>query len=88
MKKLFTAAALGASIFLASSSAFAVSCTQQGESCKVWASGQGAQAATYAAKCTREVSACTSRCKKGTKVFIGVYGGSGGGQHYPIDECR
>lgn len=88
MKKPFTAAALGPSIFLASSSAFAVSCTQQGASCKGWAGGQGAQTATYAAKCTREVSACISRCKKDTKVFIGVYGGSGGGQQYPIDECK
>lgn len=87
MNKFF-ASFLSASFFLTSSAAFAVSCTQQGETCKGWASGQGSQATSYAAKCAREVSACISRCKKGSKVFIGVYGGSGGGQQYPIDECR
>jgi hypothetical protein len=87
MKKLLLAS-LSASVLLSSSAALAVSCTQQGEKCKGWATGQGAQAASYAAKCAREVSACISRCKKGSKVFIGVYTGSGGGQQYPIDECR
>lgn len=86
--KVFLAAVLSAGFLLTSSAAFAVSCTQQGETCKGWASGQGAQAASYAAKCAREVPACISRCKKGSKVFIGVYGGSGGGQNYPIDECK
>jgi hypothetical protein len=75
-------------VFFSSSAALAVSCTQQGETCKGWASGQGSQAVSYAAKCTREVSACITRCKKGSKVFIGVYSGSGGGQQYPIDECK
>jgi hypothetical protein len=86
--KVFFAAFLSASFFLTSSAALAVSCTQQGETCKGWASGQGSQATSFAAKCAREVPACISRCKKGSKVFIGVYGGSGGGQQYPIDECR
>jgi len=26
--------------------------------------------------------------KAGNKVFIGVYSGAGGGQSYPIDECK
>ena len=88
MKAFLIGGALGASIFLSSSAAFAVSCTQQGETCKGWASNQGAQAASFAAKCSREVSACINRCKKGTKVFMGVYSGAGGGQQYPIDECK
>lgn len=75
---------LGAS----TSNSFAVSCTQQGGTCKTWASGQGADAAKYAAKCSSEVKACIARCKAGNKVFIGVYSGAGGGQNYPIDECK
>jgi len=88
MNKLISATILGTIIFLAPTSGFAISCTQQSQSCKTWASSQGAQAGSYAAKCTREISACISRCKKGQKYFIGVYAGSGGGQQYPIDECN
>jgi len=87
MRKLLLAS-LFASVFFPPSVALAVSCTQQSEKCKVWAGGQGSQAASYAEKCTREISACISRCKKGSKVFIGVYSGPGGGQQYPIDECK
>ena len=76
--------ALGAT----TSTSFAVSCTQQGGTCKAWASGQGAEAAKYAAKCSSEVKACIVRCKAGNKVFVGVYSGAGGGQNYPIDECK
>ena len=72
----------------AASSSFANSCTTQGQECKTWARGQGAEAGTYAAACGREVSACINRCKGGTKVFMGVYKGAGGGQQYPITECK
>ena len=85
MKSLILAAVMTAAL---ATSAFANSCTSQGQECKAWASGQGAQAASYASKCTREVSACINRCKSGTKVFVGVYSGPGGGQRYPIDECK
>jgi hypothetical protein len=74
--------------FFAVSSAHAVSCTQQAGKCRTWAAGQGAQAASYAAKCNAEISRCVARCKAGNKVFIGVYEGAGGGQSYPIDECK
>lgn len=88
MNKHFSASIVAATIFLAPTASFAVSCTQQSQSCKTWASGQGAQAASYAAKCTREISACINRCKRGQKYFLGVYAGAGGGQQYPIDECN
>jgi hypothetical protein len=84
MRKLILAALIAAG----STSAFANSCTTQGQECKAWAGGQGAQASSFAAKCASEVKACISRCKGGTKVFIGVYSGAGGGQRYPIDECK
>ena len=88
MNRLFAFAIFGSVIFLTPTASFAVSCSQQSLSCKTWASGQGAQAASYAAKCTREISACINRCKKGQKYFLGVFTGPGGGQHYPIDECN
>ncbi|MBR0717969.1 hypothetical protein [Bradyrhizobium liaoningense] len=69
-------------------SALANSCTTQAQECKTWASGQGAEAKTYAAACTREISACISRCKGGKKFFVGVFKGAGGGQQYPVDECK
>lgn len=72
----------------ATSSSFAVSCTKQGQACQAWARGQGNEAASYIAACKAEVPACISRCKGGTKVFVGVGRGPGGGQHYPIDECK
>jgi hypothetical protein len=55
-----------------STSAFAVSCTEQGGECRSWAAGQGAQAAMFTAKCNAEVKTCINRCKGGNKVFIGV----------------
>ena len=61
--------------------AFAVSCTEQGNTCKAWAVGQYA---TYKGKCAQEVGACKARCKKGNKVFIGVLVGNS----YPIDTCN
>jgi len=85
MKKLFAATALASSIFLASTSAFAVSCTQQGNECKAWANGQGAPAASYRSACAAEVGRCIARCKQGQKVFVGV---SSSPQQYPIDECK
>ncbi|MBR0828865.1 hypothetical protein JQ596_25355 [Bradyrhizobium manausense] len=69
-------------------SALANSCTTQAQECKIWASSQGAQASTYAAACTREISACINRCKGGKKFFLGVSKGAGGGQQYPVDECK
>jgi hypothetical protein len=85
MKKLI----LGVLVTVAAaSSSFANSCTTQGQECKSWAQGQGAQAGSYATACAREVSACISRCKGGNKVFVGVYKGAGGGQQYPISECK
>lgn len=88
MKEIFAAAALGASILLTSSSAFAVSCTQQAGACKQWALGQGPETASYVQACKVEISACITRCKGGSKVFIGVGRGPGGGQQYPINECK
>ena len=85
MQKLMLAALITVA---AASSSFANSCTTQGQECKAWARGQGAEAGTYAAACGREVSACINRCKGGTKVFMGVYKGAGGGQQYPITECK
>ena len=84
MKKLIAATALASSVFLASTSAFAVSCTQQGAECRSWAAGQGAQAASFSAKCNAEVRSCIARCKAGNKVFIGV----SAGLQYPISECK
>jgi hypothetical protein len=75
-------------IVAATSTSFAVSCTTQGQTCQAWARGQGNEAAGYIAACKAEVPACISRCKGGTKAFIGVSRGAGGGQHYPIDECK
>ena len=85
MKKLILAALITVT---AASSSFANSCTTQGQECKTWAGGQGAEAGRYAAACGREVSACINRCKGGTKVFIGVFKGAGGGQPYPVSECK
>jgi hypothetical protein len=76
---------LVAFISLTSTSAFAVSCSQQGGECKAWANGQGAQAASYKAACSAEVGRCIARCKGGNKVFIGV---SSSPQQYPITECK
>jgi hypothetical protein len=72
----------------AASTAFANSCTTQGQECKAWAQGQGAQASSYAGACAREVSACINRCTGGNKVFIGVFKGAGGGQQYAVSECK
>lgn len=69
---------------LMSTSAFAVSCTQQGGECRSWAAGQGEKAAAFSAKCNAEVKACINRCKGGNKVFIGVSQGLA----YPITECK
>jgi hypothetical protein len=89
MNKLIApVAGLALAAFAAVSSAQAVSCSQQAAKCRVWAAAQGPQAASYAAKCNAEISRCVARCKAGNKVFIGVYEGSGGGQSYPIDECK
>lgn len=85
VSKLLTATALASSIFLTSTSAFAVSCSQQGNECKAWANGQGAQAASYAKACSAEVGRCIARCKQGQKVFIGV---SSSPQQYAITECK
>ena len=75
---------LVAFISLSSTSAFAVSCTQQGGECRGWATGQGAQAAMFEARCNTEVKTCIARCKAGNKVFIGV----SQGLQYPISECK
>lgn len=85
MKKLIAATALASSVFLAPMSAFAVSCSQQGNECKAWANGQGAQSSSYRAACSAEVGRCIARCKQGQKVFIGV---SSSPQQYPINECK
>ena len=85
MKQIVLAAFMSA---ITVSSAFANSCTSQGQECKAWARGQGADAASYSAACGREVSACISRCKGGNKVFVGVFKGAGGGQQYPVTECK
>ncbi|MFO1109609.1 MAG: hypothetical protein U1E61_10535 [Bradyrhizobium sp.] len=87
-KSIAPVAGLALAAFLAVAPAHAVSCTQQAASCRSWAAGQGPQAAAYAAKCNAEISRCVARCKGGNKVFIGVYDGPGGGQSYPIDECK
>lgn len=68
----------------ASMSAFANSCTSQGGECRGWAAGQGAQAASFSAKCNAEVRSCIARCKAGNKVFIGA----SQGLQYPITECK
>jgi len=65
-----------------------ISCTTQGQECKAWAQSQGAQASSYSSACAREVSACISRCKGGSNLFIGVFKGAGGGQQYPVSECK
>jgi hypothetical protein len=88
VKKLIAVTALASSVFLASTSAFANSCSQQGAACKAWANGQGAQAASYRSACAGEVGRCISRCKQGQKFFVGVSNGPGGGQQYPIDGCK
>ncbi len=85
MKNLIAAAVFGAALSITSTSAFAVSCTQQGQECKGWAAGQGAQAASFSAKCSAEVGRCKARCKQGNKVFIGV---SSSPQNYPISDCK
>lgn len=89
MPKLSLTIAVAALITIAGTvSALANSCTAQAQQCKTWASGQGAEAKTYAAACTREISACISRCKGGQKFFVGVSKSAGGGQQYPVDECK
>lgn len=85
MKRLIAAATVASAVLLASTSAFAVSCSQQGAECRGWAAGQGAQAASYSKACSREVGSCIARCKGGNKVFIGV---SSSPQNYPISECK
>ena len=87
-KLIAPGAGLALAALFAVSSAHAVSCTQQAAKCRGWAAGQGPQAASYAAKCNAEISRCVARCKGGNKVFIGVYEGAGGGQSYPIDQCK
>jgi hypothetical protein len=84
MKKLIAATALALATFLATTSAFAVSCTQQGGECRAWAGGQGAQSAMFVSRCNAEVKSCIARCKGGNKVFIGV----SVGLQYPITECK
>ncbi len=85
MKNLIAAFVFSSALALASTSAFAVSCTQQGGECKAWANGQGAQAASYSKACQAEVGRCKARCKQGQKVFIGV---SSSPQQYPITDCK
>lgn len=85
MKKLLMASTIATSVLFASTSAYAVSCSQQGNECKGWATGQGGQSATYVAACKAEVGRCIARCKQGQKVFIGV---SSSPQQYPITECK
>ena len=85
MKKFALATTVvGAAVLGLASSAFAVSCSQQGAECRGWAAGQGAQASMYAGKCNTEVKTCINRCKGGNKVFIGVQQGV----HYPISDCK
>ena len=86
MKKFALAATVvAASVLGLASSAFAVSCSQQGGQCRGWASGQGAQAANFVALCNTEVKSCIARCKTGEKYFLGV---SSSPQQYPIKDCR
>jgi hypothetical protein len=87
MKRLLIAATMML-VLTAASTAFANSCTSQSQECKTWARGQGAEAASYSAACGREVSACISRCKAGNKFFLGVSKGPGGGQQYPVTDCK
>lgn len=84
MKKILTALAITASVLASATSALAVSCSQQGQECKGWANGQGAQASMFVAKCNAEIKTCINRCKAGNKVFIGV----SQGLQYPITECK
>jgi len=77
--------AVTASVLVVATSAFANSCTSQGASCKAWATGQFS---SYKAACQAEIAACKQRCKAGDKRFVGVYSGAGGGQTYPVSECR
>lgn len=84
MKKILAAVVIASAAMFASSSAFAVSCTQQGQECKRWAAQQGGQSVFYANKCAAEVKTCVNRCKGGNKIFIGVQQGL----HYPITDCR
>jgi hypothetical protein len=77
MTKVFLAAFM---TLAAASTAFANSCTTQGQEWKAWAQRQGAQASSYPAACSREVSTCISRCKGGHKVFTGIFKGAGGSQ--------
>jgi hypothetical protein len=85
MKGFLIGSAFAVAVLAANTSAFAVSCTQQGGECRSWASGQGAQASMFTARCNAEVKTCISRCKAGNKVFIGV---SSSPQQYPITECK
>ena len=84
--KVFAAiSAFGLFFQIATTPAFAVSCTQQGGVCAAWAVGPNA---SYKAACAKEIGACKARCKQGQKYFLGVYSGAGGGQQYPIDTCN
>ena len=91
MKKLFApVAGLALSAFLAVTSAQAVSCSQQGQSCQGWVRSNvpAAAQASYLGKCKAEIGKCIARCNGGDKFFVGVYEGAGGGQHYPIEACK
>ena len=64
-----------------STSASAVSCTEQGRKCaSTFAVGANAK---YKGACLGEISACKARCKAGEKYFKGVTVGL----QYPIDSC-
>lgn len=84
MKKFIAAAAIASAFALSATSAFAVSCTQQGGACRAWAQGQPSSA-SYVAACNAEVGRCIARCKAGNKVFVGV---SSQPQQYPITDCK
>jgi hypothetical protein len=91
MKKLIApVAGLALSALFAVSLAQARSCSEQGQGCKTWVRENvpAAHQAKYSGRCSAEVKACITRCNGGNKIFIGVYDGPGGGQHYPIDACK
>lgn len=66
---------------------FGARCLVYGAGCRTWAAGQGAQAASYAAKCNAEIPMCRSLQAGRQGLHRGVEG-AGGGQSYPIDECK
>lgn len=91
MNKLIApVAGLALSAVVAVSVAQARSCSEQGQGCQSWVRTNvpAASQATYIGKCRAEVGRCIARCKGGNKFFVGVYEGAGGGQQYPIDECK